>query len=199
MRRPLLVVCSIVVTLALAVPAEAGVVSAHVAIEDFQFLPSTKTFNQGSSGYAISFDNGGSFAHTATSDSGMFDTDQIAPASNGVISIYGAGTYPFHCVNHDFMTGTIVARPVPSDGTVTVGATIVLRVGAEALKGASFDVQRRFGKGLWKTVRAATSDPSPTFSFSKAGTYSFRARTYAFGGGPHSAWSTPRKVLVSPA
>jgi len=197
MRRPLFVVCSMLAVMVLALPARAGEVNAHVAIQDFSFTPSTTTFNQGSSSYVIAFDNGGSFSHTATSNTGMFDTGQIASAGSQPINVNGAGTYAYHCVNHTFMTGEVVSRPVPSDGTVTVGASIVLRIGADFLKGANWDVQRRYGKGDWKTVRSATSDPTPTFSFSKAGTYSFRARSYLYSGGPRSGWSTPRKVIVS--
>jgi plastocyanin len=195
MRRVIAVVLTVSAGLIWVLPARAGV-GTVIAIDDFEFIPSTRTVPTVTGSFSLQFDNGGSFQHTATSDDGMFDTGQIASGESGVETIYGAGTYNYHCQNHVQMTGTVRMRPTASDTRVTVGASIDVRVGADFLKGVVWDVQRRRAGGEWQNVRVDTFDATPTFTMNRVGTFEFRTRTDFFKGENHSKWSPVRKVVV---
>lgn len=90
-----------------------------VRAEDFKFVPKTITVKPGE---AITFDNTGAVAHTATADSGSFDTGDMGPGNSETITISAPGTYGFYCKYHGSpgsgMAGTIRvagkgAGPVP--------------------------------------------------------------------------------------
>ena len=95
---------------ALAMPARAAVQS--VTIQNFSFVPPAITINAGDS---VSWTNKDQVAHTATSDSGVFDTGAIAPLGGKTITFTDAGTYAYHCTFHTFMKGTVtVLGPAPT-------------------------------------------------------------------------------------
>jgi plastocyanin len=197
MRRLTVITLALTAGLVFAVPASASI-GTIFAIDDFEYIPTTKTAPAVATSFYLQFDNGGSFAHTATSDDGLFDTGQIASGASAVEHVYGSGTYDFHCENHAQMVGTVKIRPVASDRNITVGESIELRVGADFLKGVVFDVQRSRNGGDWLNVRVDTFDATPTFTLNKEGIYEFRARTQFFKG-DHSKWSPVRKVVVDAA
>ena len=88
-------------------PAAAAAVqsgSATVQVTGYAYSPDRITVRAGT---RITFTNHDPTAHTATSDNGGFDTMTIAPHSSRTIRITRPGTYPYHCVFHAFMTGTI--------------------------------------------------------------------------------------------
>jgi PKD repeat protein len=49
--------------------------------------------------------------HTATADSGAFDTGALAPASSSATTMGAAGTFPYHCAFHPGMVGTLRVAP----------------------------------------------------------------------------------------
>jgi len=97
-----------------------GSAFASVTIQDLSFSPSTVTI---SAGTTVTWTNNGPSAHTATSDSGLWDSGQLSGPSDG--GAYGgggsggnyqhtfasAGTFTYHCANHTQMTGTITVTP----------------------------------------------------------------------------------------
>jgi plastocyanin len=84
----------------------AVVTSSHtkVKIYMFAFEPSKLTVKAGT---RITFTNYDMTAHTATALNESFDTGTIQPGQSRTIVIMKAGVYPFHCLFHAFMTGTI--------------------------------------------------------------------------------------------
>ena len=95
---------------ALAMPARAAVQS--VTVQNFSFVPPAITINAGDS---VSWTNKDQVQHTATSDTGVFDTGAIAPLGGKTITFTVAGTYAYHCSFHTFMKGTVtVIGPAPT-------------------------------------------------------------------------------------
>jgi plastocyanin len=75
-----------------------------VAVSNYAFSPATVTVRAGT---RITFTNHDATAHTATADHGAFGTGTIAPGHSRTIEIRRPGRYPYHCLFHAFMTGTI--------------------------------------------------------------------------------------------
>jgi plastocyanin len=205
MRRVLTVLATVASCLTVApVAALAGVpcsATVNVQIFDNGFDPQnvTRPMQTGLGGFTVCWTNVGGETHTASSNVvGLFDTGDVAPAGQATETLAGAGSYGYHCVHHQLMVGAVKVRPLADDTTVTAGTTVTLTVGDAALKGYTWDVQRRRNDGEWVTIRNATFDPTPTVRPNRAGTFRYRARTRS----PLdlvSGWSPPRKVVVTAA
>jgi len=118
LSRPLRVVALVIAIAALAPGAAALATSQTVVIQNFSFAPSLTTINVGES---ITWHNLDAFNHTATSDTGAFDT-AIPAAGNKTIPFSVAGSYAYHCSIHPTMKGTVVvlgatATPTPAPPT----------------------------------------------------------------------------------
>jgi plastocyanin len=107
-------------------PPPAGAVT--VTIQDFSFVPQTVTIKAGT---PVHWTNSGPSAHTATSDTGLWDSGSLAAPSGGGGGGYGGGataggafnftltqpgTYSYHCTLHPpslypNFTGTITVTP----------------------------------------------------------------------------------------
>ena len=99
-------VVAIVIALCGLLPNVAQAASQNVVIQNFSFMPPTATINVGDS---ITWRNMDPLVHTATSDTGAFNTGQIG-ASGGTrtVAFAVAGTFAYHCSIHTTMKGTIV-------------------------------------------------------------------------------------------
>jgi plastocyanin len=58
-------------------------------------------------GTRITFKNMDQTAHTATALNEKFDTGTINPGQSKTIVVKKAGTYPYHCLFHEFMTASL--------------------------------------------------------------------------------------------
>ena len=88
-------------------PALACAASVHVAIKGMDFHPSTVTVAPGST---VIWTNDDSFAHSTTSDTKLWDSGLLDPGKSFSRTFDKAGTYPYHCAIHRFMTGTVVVK-----------------------------------------------------------------------------------------
>lgn len=91
-------------------PGSAPVAAGHgtVVISNFAFHPSNFTVAPGA---RITVTNKDSVTHTFTADDGAFDTHDLAPGRTAAVRApTKAGTYPFRCTIHQFMTGTLTVR-----------------------------------------------------------------------------------------
>lgn len=77
---------------------------AQVQISMFEFAPTAITVKAGT---RVTFTNHDSTAHTATANSGAWDTGTINPNSSKTIVLNQPGVYPYHCAFHAFMTGSV--------------------------------------------------------------------------------------------
>jgi len=107
---------AIVIALAVAGPfaVRADAASRTAAIQNFTFPPLTISV-----GDTVTWQNLVDGApHTATSDTGAFDTGPILPGtSSTAVPFVAAGTYAYHCMIHSTMHGTITvqaATPAPT-------------------------------------------------------------------------------------
>jgi plastocyanin len=94
-------------TTTVAVTATTVPASAPLAIRNFAFLPSTLTITAGT---VVTVTNYDSVAHTWLSNTGVFNSGDIAPGSSYKFTFSTPGTYLYHCSIHPFMTGTIVVQ-----------------------------------------------------------------------------------------
>jgi plastocyanin len=86
--------------------AASAVHSGHftVSVSDYAFQPAKLTVTAGT---RVTFTNHDNTAHTATADNGAFGTGTINPGTSRTVTLRRPGRYPYHCVFHAFMTGTI--------------------------------------------------------------------------------------------
>ncbi len=75
-----------------------------VAIDNFAFSPDTLTVPVGTT---VTFQNDDSVTHTATDDSGEFDSGNIAYGASYTHAFNTKGTFTYHCSIHSRMVGTI--------------------------------------------------------------------------------------------
>jgi plastocyanin len=76
----------------------------------------------------VCWHNGDPFTHTATANTGIFDTGFLSSGADADVQLLGAGAYRYHCQIHGFMNGTITVRPHAS-AAIARGQTFVLRIG----------------------------------------------------------------------
>ncbi len=76
------------------------------------FTPNTVTVVLGVNNTVVWTNNDGS-PHTVTSNSGAFDSGNLAPGQSYTYTFTAAGTYTYHCTYHPWMTGTVVVKQGP--------------------------------------------------------------------------------------
>jgi plastocyanin len=117
----------------LGCPSSALAVTANVTVEDFDFNPSSTTIKVNDQ---VTWTWAGSAPHTATSSGGLWNSpDQTSGSFSHTFT--SAGSFPYFCVVHPFMTAsvTVNAAAVPPTVTITNPAN-----GAILLAPASFTV-----------------------------------------------------------
>jgi plastocyanin len=90
-------------------------------IADFSFSPKTITITAGDT---VTWHNTGPTGHSATSDTGVFNTGVLQAGSDGSHTFDTPGTYAFHCSPHPYMKGTVrvLAKGGGSDGASANGS-----------------------------------------------------------------------------
>jgi plastocyanin len=78
-----------------------------VTIQNFAFSPATVTIKAGQS---ITWTNEDSIGHSATADSGSFDTGVLSQGQSKTIAFAKAGTYTYHCSVHPNMKATVIVQ-----------------------------------------------------------------------------------------
>jgi plastocyanin len=83
-------------------PAPAATVA--VRIQGMKFSPATL---QVSAGDTVTFTNADGVPHTATSDTGAFDTGRLTRGKSASLTLSATGSFACHCAVHPSMKGTI--------------------------------------------------------------------------------------------
>ena len=81
-----------------------------IRIRNFQFSPAQLSVPRGTAVWWINCENAGAGnAHTATSDTGVWDSPLLLPQGTGNYSrtFEAAGSFPYHCKPHPNMVATI--------------------------------------------------------------------------------------------
>ena len=79
----------------------------EVYIQNLAFSPSTITILVNSTVIWTNFDQ---VAHTVTSDTGLFDSGNIASSNTYSFKFTSIGTFTYHCKIHPSMTGTVIVN-----------------------------------------------------------------------------------------
>jgi plastocyanin len=179
-----------------ASPAAAAGCDRTIAIQGSSFDPSAWTV-AAQNDLHVCWHNGDPLTHTATADTGIFDTGFLSSGADFDVQLLGAGAYRYHCQIHGFMNGTITVRPHASAATIVLGSSFVLRIGDQGtfVPAPTWDVQRRRNDGPWTTIKSETTLASFVVKPGRAGTFRFRARTHLSG--DVSGWSPARVVKVT--
>jgi plastocyanin len=99
-----------------AIPAGAVVVTgdeAEVEMEDFKFNPKVLVIRPGTT---VKFANKDQAQHTATSDTGVFDSGYLSKGEEYFYTFTEPGTYPYYCIPHggsggQGMAAVIIVQP----------------------------------------------------------------------------------------
>lgn len=71
------------------------------------YSPATLTISVGET---VTWFNADSMIHTVTSDTGLFDSGELRPGGRFGYTFTEPGTYPYTCIPHPWMEGTIVVQ-----------------------------------------------------------------------------------------
>ena len=109
-EMPMPVATSETTLAATSTPAPAGPLSPsgddyQVEIEDFAFAPGSLTVKVGTT---VTWTNKDDIGHTATSDTGVFDSGTLQKGQSYSFTFSQAGTYGYFCKPHPYMVGTII-------------------------------------------------------------------------------------------
>ena len=90
-------------------PAPAPIQPNTVTMAGISFSPATITVTVGST---VTWKNNDGIAHTSTSDTGVWDSGNMAAGSTKTTTFTTAGTFPYHCIYHASMgmRGTVVVK-----------------------------------------------------------------------------------------
>jgi plastocyanin len=90
-------------------PAEAFG-STIVIIRDFQFSPQTVRVRPGTKVTWVNCGPRGDESHTSTSDANVWSSGLLAPGETFTREFPQAGAFPYHCIPHPGMTGTVTVE-----------------------------------------------------------------------------------------
>ena len=78
-----------------------------VTLANFAFSPATITVKAGTT---VTWTNKDGTTHTITSDTGAFDSGNVAANGKYSYTFSTAGTYAYHCTIHPYMKGTVIVQ-----------------------------------------------------------------------------------------
>jgi plastocyanin len=81
--------------------------STTLVMMNIAFSPNRLTVAKGTT---VTWQNNDNVTHTSTSDTGLWDTGNIAPGGSKDVTFSNAGTFNYHCTIHASMTGTIIVQ-----------------------------------------------------------------------------------------
>jgi plastocyanin len=175
----------------------AGAATVNVSIVDFAFSPSAVNAAMGST---VTWKNNGTVNHTSTQDSplALWTTGPIAPGASASTTLTAAGTYPYHCAIHTFMTAKVKV-PIavsPVSGTTMTTFTITIAT-VTAPNGFVYDVQMKTGSGSFVKYKRGLTTTTTTFHPAASGTYAFRSHLRNVTTGATSAYSPAKTITVT--
>ena len=74
---------------------------------NFTFTPGTLTVKAGTT---VTWTNNDTTTHRPASDSGLFDSGDLAPGATFSFTFNIPGTFPYHCTIHTYMTGKVIVQ-----------------------------------------------------------------------------------------
>jgi len=83
--------------------------SGVIVIKNFAFRPTSLTVRAGETVTWVNCETNGT-SHTSTSNTNVWASGLIAPSTTFDHTFAAAGSFPFHCEPHPFMTGTVTVE-----------------------------------------------------------------------------------------
>ena len=74
---------------------------------NFTFTPGTLTVKAGTT---VTWTNNDTTTHRPASDSGLFDSGDLAPGATFSFTFNNPGTFPYHCTINTYMTGKVIVQ-----------------------------------------------------------------------------------------
>ena len=87
--------------------AATATATTQVYIQGMAFAPSCIKVTAGA---MVTFTNKDAVEHTATADGGSFDTGGLLMNQSSMKTLATAGTFPYHCMIHTGMHGTVIVQ-----------------------------------------------------------------------------------------
>jgi plastocyanin len=202
MKRALSMVLAGLTVLAIALPARAATSTVDMT-QQLTFDPTPSAINLGDSVKWVNTSSG--FDHTATSNTGFFDTGSVAPGGSKTKVFQFAGSFPYYCQFHGSPTFGMRGKVNVPDrwlntGTQHVGHVQRIRVSTVAPPaGLAFDVQMKGpGDGAFSAFKTKFKHAIVKFTPTKAGEYLFRSRVHRLSNNKASGFSPAVAVEISP-
>lgn len=143
------------VALLVFVPSSIGAAPADVNILFSDYRPSKLDVLPGET---VTWTNVSLRTHTVTSDSGLFDSGEVAGGDTFASRFDTVGTYPYHCIIHPSITGEVDVRRVTLDSlppaALPLGKPVEFSGRAADLR-TDVGIQRLSGS-TWSTVASVT-------------------------------------------
>ncbi len=207
MKRVTALGVPLAIVLAVVMSGSALAAATHdVTIANFAFSPVSTKAKLGDSVRWTNMQQG--VTHTSTSDGvndgsgltgiGLWQSGNILPNETFTFTFTFAGTFPYHCSIHDFMTGSVKVpmKAKPTSGPAGTNFTITWATAAPTGT-LVFDVQRMDPGGSFKPWQTGVSTMSAKFKPNAPGTYQFRALLRDTSSGAKSKFSPVVKITVS--
>jgi plastocyanin len=84
--------------------------STIVVIKNFAFTPAAVRVRPGTKVTWVNCEPPGIDAHTTTSDAGVWSSPLLPPKATYTTLLSTTGSYPYHCIPHPGMTGTVTVE-----------------------------------------------------------------------------------------
>jgi plastocyanin len=183
------------VVLVLLISATAGASTVVINITATAYPASTTV----ALGDAVQWNNQTFNSHTSTGDAplALWNRSLNGSGSTATVNFRRAGSFPYHCNIHSSMHGRIVVpmKVQPASGTTATTFTITVAT-AKAPAGYKHVIQRKAPGGAYAAF-IATRAKTATFTPSRAGNWSFRAKLKRTSDGASSGWSPVLVVQVN--
>src|SRR6266436_786470 len=176
----------------------------NVSIGDFFFSPAAVTINVNDQ---VKWTWIGSIGHTTTSDTGLWDSGVKGNGSTFVNTYTTAGSFPYHCTVHPFMTAAITVQaanvpPIiaitnPPNGSV-LASPATFSVGANASDTDGSVTNVLFLQGTTSLGNVPNSPYLVTVHDLEAGDYAFSAVASDNGGAKATNAITIHVVVPAP-
>lgn len=207
--RTLTFVGCAIATFGLPLQLFASLLTTNVSIIDFAFSPSAITISANES---VVWTWAGASVHSSSSDTGLWDSGILSPGSQFTNAFPTAGTFPYHCNVHSFMTGSVTvqaqvqtnAPPAVSLASPANGATFpapwtgTITATDSDSDGTVTNLQFFAGTTLLGTVPNPPATASFTVTSLPAGTYSLKA-VATDNGGASTTSGTVSITVVAPS
>ena len=189
------------------IPTLTTVSTVNITIQDFFFSPDNITITVDT---IVTWTNLGPMQHSATSDSGVFNSGLLTVGQQFSFTFTEAGTYKYHCAPHPFMHGVIIVsgggnlpplKPIitgPSSGKPGVAQTY----SAEATDPENMTVAYYFDWGDntnsgWTPFVTSGTAVNATHTWSTKGSYTISVKAKDEHGGISPTATLPVKIPTS--